>query len=405
MTDFEHRLRTAMHAAVDAEETSPGELIRQIRRRHRRHTALVATVALAAALAVPAAMATYGAIVRSSPPPAAHKITPKPSSLPGKLSGVPMPAGTGPQLLDLGGAWYSTGKSSGPQDTTLIAGLPVPGVRPDDFVRVEGGWVASSPVSPACQAPDCAGPPKEFYFFADDATRATPVGAGYQVASASHPGALWLMTYPRPSDDTAGTSASAQLISTAGRQLSRQYRLPAGYLIGRGVGEYLLLSGHDGANVLWNPRTGQTIRQFADVIGAGPSQIVWTQGCGRCQLQILNLTTGDTVTTRIPGSQLATPQPVLSDDGKLMAVRLAGGPVGVLDTGNGALTVIPGTALSSAAWLKFGWLGESHRLVIIAGLKANSGFAQFGDWQPGETRLTLAPPSVNYAQELPNDVP
>jgi hypothetical protein len=402
MTDLEHRLRTAMHAAVDAEEASPGELIRKVRRRHRRHTVLVVTAALAAILAVPAAIATYGAIVRSSPPPVTHKITPKPSSLPSKLSGLPMPAGTQLQFqfLDRSGAWVTAGHA-----VTLIKGLPVPGVRPYTFVRVEGGWVASSPVSPACQAPGCAGPPKEFYFFADGATRATPVGAGYQVASASRPGAVWLMTYPRPSDDIAGTSASAQLLSTAGLPLSHRYRLPAGYLIDRGVGEYLLLSGHNGANVLWNPRTGQTIRQFADVIGAGPSQVVWTQGCQTCRLQILNLTTGDTVTTRIPGSQLATPRPVLSDEGKLMAVRLAHGPVGVLNTGNGELTVIAGTALSNAAWLKIGWQGESHRLVIIAGLKANSGFVQFGDWQPGETRLRLAPPSVMYATELPNDVP
>jgi hypothetical protein len=402
MTDFEHRLRTAMHAAVDAQEASPGELIRQIRRRHRRHNALVATVALAAALAVPAAMAAYGAVVRS-PPPATHKIAPKPHSLPSQLSGVPNPPSTDLQFLDVTGGWYSTGKSTTEQAVTLIEGLPAPGARPDDFARIEGGWVASSPLSPACQAADCAGPPKEFYFFADGATKATPVGAGYQVASASQHAAVWLMTYPRPSDDTTSTSASAQLISTAGLQLSRQYRLPAGYLIDRGVGEYLLLSGHDGANVLWNPRTGQTIRQFADVIGAGPSQIVWTQGCGRCRLQILNLTTAHTLTTRIPGSQLATPQPVLSDDGKLMAVRLAGGPVGVLDTGNGALTVIPGTALSSTAWLKFGWLGESHRLVIITGLKANSGVTQFGYWQPGQTRLTVDPPG--YSEDLKDDIP
>lgn len=403
MTDFEHRLRTALHAAVDAQEASPGELIRQVRRRHRRHTALVATVALAAALAIPAAMATYGAIVRSPPPPATHKITPKPHSLPSQLSGVPNPPSTDLQFLDATGGWYSTGKSTTEQSVTLIEGLPAPGARPDDFVRVEGGWVASSPVSSACQAPDCAGPPKEFYFFADGATRAIPVGAGYRVTSASRPGAVWLMTYPRPSDDIAGTPASAQLISTAGLQLSRRYRLPAGYLIDRGVSGYLLLSGHDGANVLWNPRTGQTIRQFADVIGAGPSQIVWTQGCGRCRLQILNLTTDDTVTTRIPGSQLATLQPVLSDDGKLMAVRLASGPVGVLDSGNGTLTVIPGTALSSAAWLKIGWLGESHRLVIITGLKANPGVTQFGYWQPGQTRLTVDPPT--YSEDLQDDIP
>jgi hypothetical protein len=403
MTDFEDRLRTAMHAAVDAQEASPGELIRQIRRRHRRHTTLLATVTLAAALAVPAAIAAYDAIVQSPPPPATHKITPKPHSLPSQLSGVPNPPSTDLQFLDVTGGWYSTGKSTTEQAVTLIEGLPAPGARPDDFVRIEGGWVASSPVSPACQAPDCAGPPKEFYFFGDGATRATPVGAGYQVASASQPGAVWLITYPRPSDDIAGTSASAQLISIAGLQLSRRYQLPAGYLIDRGVGGYLLLSGRDGANVMWNPRTGRTIRKFADVIGAGPSQIVWSQGCGRCRLQILNLTTAHIVTTRIPDSQLATPQPVLSDDGTLMAVRMAGGPVGVLDTGNGALTAIPGTALSSAAWLKIGWLGGSHRLVIITGLKANSGVTQFGYWQPGQTRLTVDPPG--YAEDLQDDIP
>jgi hypothetical protein len=394
MTDLEHRLRTAMHTAVDAEEASPGQLIRQVRRRHRRHTALVVTAALAAILAVPAAMTAYSAIVRSSPPPVTHKITPKPHSLPSQLSGLPMPAGTHFRFLDTSQyEWDLTGVG----ESGIIQGLP-DSINADDgpgLTRVDGGWVAWPAVSPTCPAPDCAGPPKEFYFFPEPSvwlTWATPVGTGYRVASASHPGAVWLMTYPRPSDDIAGTSASAQLISTAGRPLSRRYLLPAGYLIDRGVTQYLLLSRQDGASVLWNPRTGQTIRQFADVIGAGPSQIVWTQGCGGCQLQVLNLTTGDTVTTRIAGSQLATPRPVLSDDGTLMAVRLAGGPVAVLDTGNGELTVIPGTALSSAAWLRMGWLGESHRLVIIAGLQANPNIAEFGYWQPGDTRLTVAPP-------------
>src|SRR5215469_14857053 len=107
MTDFEHRLRTVMHSAVDAEDASPGQLIKQVRRRHRRHTALVVTAALAAILAVPAAIATYGAIVRSSPPPVTHKITPKPHSLPSQLSGLPMPIGTELELqfLDQGGGW------------------------------------------------------------------------------------------------------------------------------------------------------------------------------------------------------------------------------------------------------------------------------------------------------------
>ena len=269
MTDFEQTLRLTMHAAVDAEEASPGQLIRQVRRRHRRHNALVVSAALAAAaLAVPAGVAAYSAVTRSTPP-TTHKTTPGPNSLPSKLRGLPLPAGTNLQVLDPTGGWYSTRT----QQTVPITGLPTPtaGIAQYAFVRVDGGWaVSSAAVTSTCQQGECAGPPQEFYFVADGALRATPVGAGYQAASASRRGALWLVTYPRPSDDIVTTSASARLVSTAGRPLGPRYRLPAGYLINSGVGGYLLLSGTDGANVLWNPRTGQTIRRFADVIAAGP---------------------------------------------------------------------------------------------------------------------------------------
>jgi WD40 repeat protein len=211
------------------------------------------------------------------------------------------------------------------------------------------------------------------------------------------------MTFARSSDDIASAAASAQLVSTAGLRLGARYRLPAGYLIDRGVAGYLLLSGHSGGSVLWNPRTGQIIRRFADVIAAGPEQIVWTQGCGTCRVQILSVTRGGTVTTRLAGSQLATPDPVLSSDGKLLAVRLAHGPVSVLDTSNGALTEIPGTALSGAVSLVLGWPGDGHRLVIIIWPKADPGVIQLGYWQPGERRLTVAAPS-NYGSELPDQL-
>ena len=47
MADIEQQLRSAMHAAVDGEEAAAGELIRLVRRRHRRHTAWVGSVAAA----------------------------------------------------------------------------------------------------------------------------------------------------------------------------------------------------------------------------------------------------------------------------------------------------------------------------------------------------------------------
>ena len=58
MTDFERRLRAAMASAV-ANEQPPGNLIQQVRRRHRRHTARV-TVAGAAAVAVAAVLVPVG---------------------------------------------------------------------------------------------------------------------------------------------------------------------------------------------------------------------------------------------------------------------------------------------------------------------------------------------------------
>src|SRR5690242_6269910 len=58
MTDFERRLRAAMESAV-ANEQPPGNLVQQVRRRHRRHTARVG-VAGAAAVAVVAVLVPVG---------------------------------------------------------------------------------------------------------------------------------------------------------------------------------------------------------------------------------------------------------------------------------------------------------------------------------------------------------
>jgi hypothetical protein len=398
MTDFEQTLRTAMHAAVEAEEASPGQLISQVRRRHRRHTALAIGAALAAAaLALPAAVIGYGAVIRSTPP-TTHKTTPGPNLLPSKLRGLPLPAGTNLQVPDLSGGWYSTRT----QQTVPITGLPAPGIAHFAFVRVDGGWAVSSAAA-TCHQVDCAGSPQEFYFVADGALKATPVGAGYQAASASRRGALWLVTYPRPGDDIVTTSASAQLVSTAGRPLGPRYRLPAGYFLNSGVGGYLLLSGTDGANVLWNPRTGQTTRRFADVLAAGPEQVVWTQGCGTCRVQILNVTTGRNLTTPFPASGATTLNPSISADGTLLAALLKGGSLGVLNTVTGALTVIPGTAIRSPVNLAFGWLGLSHRLMVTATFSHMD--IQFGYWQPGDTRLWVATGTPADAEELMYAVP
>jgi hypothetical protein len=403
MTDLEHELRAAMHEAVDAERGFAREMVQLVRRRHRRHNVLLAVAAAAAVVVAPAAAVAVHVDLARNPPSGAAK---RPRALLTELSGVPMPVGINLQLLDASGAWFSTADL---QNVTFIQGLPTATSRLDAFARAWGGWVAWAPVSAGCRTPGCAGPSKEFYFFADGAVRATPIGAGYAVASASQRGALWLLTYPQPGDDVASTSANAELVSTDGHQLGLRYRLPAGYLLDRGVGEYLLLTRHGGVSVLWDPRTGQTVRRFPDVFGAGPEQIIWSQGCARCKVQILNALTGQSVRSTLAGHSITTPQPVLSDDGDLLAVRTASG-VSVLDTSTGVLTAIPGTDLNSSVWFKFGWLAGSHRLIVIAGPNPATLIptlyritSQLGYWDPGDTRLTVAPPG--WFQDLTDILP
>ncbi len=391
MTDIKG-LRAAMHAAVDREKAPADELIRQVmrrRRRHRRRVALAgAAVLIAVAVAVPVAIAVHGALLGSGPRPSLVHPTPRPHRLPTKMTGLPVPAPPNLRLLIVtanSAAWYSTAT----RQTEPIGGLPPIShealLSPYKFGRLDGGWWAQSTrVGGSSGAP----PPQEFYFIADGSLTATRIGAGYVnngVVPASRTGAAWLLTY------RSGT-ARAQLVSTTGRPLGPPYTLPAGYFLSRGVGSYLLLfqSFNQNRFALWDPRTGRVVRRFGNVIAAGPGQIAWSAGCRRCRVQVLNVPTGKTVTTPIPGGQPANLTTAISDDGQLLAVQPPGGGLSVVDTATGVLTVIPGTALSAAAWQAFGWLDGGHRLIVAAGPNNQPGVAQVASWQPGETRLSIA---------------
>jgi hypothetical protein len=387
MADIEQQLRSAMHAAVDGEEAAAGELIRLVRRRHRRHTAGVGSVAVLAALAVaiPAAITLHGQGRAHHPSPPQH--------LPTKLSGLPMPAGTDFRLLitnSSGAAWYSTAS----RRTEHIGGLPRSqgGYR---FGRLYGGWSAESYVSSSpCPTNQCAGRPNRFYFIADGSLTATRIGAAYSsdgVVPSSRPGAVWLATYPRATARLTGSS-TAQLVSTTGRPLGPRYRLPADYLLGRGVGSYLLLVNNEDQNlsVLWDPATGRVLRHFDNVFAAGPGQIAWSSGCRSCRVQILNVSTGKIVTTSIPGDDPWSLKGTFSDDGRLLAVQLPSRELAVFDTDSRTLTAIPGTALSRAEWLQFNWQDGGYRLVVTAGAENWPRQLQLAYWQPGGARLRVA---------------
>ena len=376
---------------VDAAEEA---LIKEARRRQRRRQfAIGAGVVLALAGGVAALRGT------SHPrPPSAHHSTSSPKQLPAKMTGLPMPAGTNLRLLletatktGLGqAAWYSTAT----RQREPIAHLPAANY---DFNRVGGGWsVITSRQSSPCAAYQCAGPPRQVYFIADGSLTATRIGAGFWVLASGRDGAVWLVSYPRSTDNIRTTPARIQLVSTTGQPLSPRYRLPAAYLVvGGGVGNYLLLTPVRTrppyvSSELWDPRTGQVVRRVDNPFAAGPGQIAWSPGCRGCHAQVLNVSTGKSVAIPIHGGQLSG---FFSDDGRLLAMQPVNGdgPLSVFDTQTRALNVIPGTALRFSEAESFSWQNGGHRLIVLAEPgNSFSDTAQLGYWDPGDTRLRVA---------------
>jgi hypothetical protein len=367
-------------------------IVAQGRRIHRRRRAARAGVAVVAALAV--AIPVYTAVHRGPPGLPSRPLATK-------MSGLPMPAGTNFQVLvsaGKGAAWYLTAT----RRAEPVTGLPASSAG-YQFWPAYGGWIArSNNTGVQCTATnECAGPPKKFYFIADGSLTATRIGAGFWVGASSHPGAVWLATYPRATAKLAG-SGSAQLVSTTGRPLGPRYRLPANYSLVTGVGSDLLLenNGQQNLNILWDPRTGRVLRHFGNSLAVGPAQIAWIAGCPSCQVQIVNVSTGKTVTTPIPGRNPAAVNGTFSDDGRLLAVQSPGRDIEVFDTASRTLTAIPGTALRTADWQNFGWQAGSHRLVITAGPNNQPEPAQLAYWQPGDTRLRIA--TIHNLTEITN---
>ena len=385
---------------VDAAEEA---LIKEARRRQRRRQfAIGAGVVLVLAGGVAALRGT------SPPrPPSAHHSTPPHKPLPAKLAGLPMPAGTNLRLLlmtankypgTVKAAWYSTAT----RQTEPIAHLPAANWV---FNRVGGGWsVITSRQSSPCAAYQCAGPPRQVYFIGDGSRTATRIGAGFWVLASGRDGAVWLVSYQRSTDNIRTTSARVQLVSTNGQPLSPQYRLPAGYLLDRGVGNYLLLSSFRTrprppyVMELWDPRTGQVVRRVDNVFAAGPDQLAWSPGCRGCRAQVLNVSTGKSLTIPTHGGQFPG---VFSDDGKLLAMQPAsGGPLSVFDTETGAFTMLPGTDFRFSVAMSFSWQAGGHRLMVFAAPgNSTSNTTQVAYWDPGDTRLrvaTIHPPGGVY---------
>ncbi len=177
-------------------------------------------------------------------------------------------------------------------------------------------------------------------------------------------GALWLTSYPSDADPRTA-AAMAWEVSTAGRLLGPQLRLPAGYLIEQGTDHGLLLApvaqrSGTMADKLWDPATPQASRTFDGVIAASATQIAWAPPCiARCRVQVLNLATG----------------------------------------------LVPQTWVSSDALIGFGWPASSDNLVAELSFTTK---VQIASWRPGASRLAIAalkpqhsPASLVVGQHFP----
>jgi hypothetical protein len=279
------------------------------------------------------------------------------------------------------------------------------------FTRMPGGWAVQQYSPPQADCRKCDAPPA-VYFVADGGSRrsahAAPVGAAYAAAAAANASDLWLTAY-LPEADIGASSGTAQEVTQAGQGVGAPLQLPTGYVIDRAVrGGFLLAPYAPPANPvsdeLWDPRTGQVIGTFANVIAASPEQIAWNPCPGRCPLKILTFpgkktlsvrtaltiplaprTWADSGTFSATGNLLALQvSTAVQRDGSAAATRLE-----VIDTATGQVTSLPGTTLSSQIGVSFGWQPGTESLV--AAIAQPSGFAQLAVWQPGYTDVLIRP--------------
>jgi hypothetical protein len=307
--------------------------------------------------------------------------------------------------------WPATGQA------VPIGGLP-PQRSGYQFIRAAGGWTVQSAPDAQAVCGSCAGPRRAVYFLADRGRSVTRTGMADAVASGTA-GAVWLTSYP-PAADPRTAAGVAREVSTDGRPLGPQLRLPAGYLIEQGTDRGLLLAPvarRPGtmADTLWDPAAPRPGRTFDGVIAASATQIAWAPPCvARCRVQVLNLATGRQVAVELPQAS-SVANAAFSPDGSFLAVQVsfsndaADGEralrLEVASMASGRLTVVPQTWVSSDALVGFGWPASSDSLVAELSFTTK---VQLASWRPGASRLAIAvlrpqrsPASLAIGQYVP----
>lgn len=363
-----------------------------------RRLAVVAALALAAVLIVhylprsphearkPARAAVTAAPVPPSVARAASGdagVAAEPDGITGRV--LSWPAGLRLPAAGARPGWFSPGTGQ----VLPIGGLP-PQRSGYEFIRAAGGW-AVQPVAESRRA---------VYFLADRGQSATRIGLADAVAPGV-PGTLWLTSYPPHTDPGTG-AGMAREVSSTGRPLGAQVRLPAGYLIQQGTSRGLLLAPaapHAGATAgkLWDPAAAHASRTFDGVIAASATHIAWAPPCiARCRIQVLNLASGRVVAAELPAAS-SVANAALSPDGSYLVVQVgfsdntANGARAVqleqVSLASGHLTVVPQTWVSSDALIGFGWPSGGDNLVAEFSFTTK---VQLASWRPGTSRLAIA---------------
>jgi hypothetical protein len=275
--------------------------------------------------------------------------------------------------------------------------LPIGGLPPQrsgyQFIRVAGGWA----VQAVCGS--CAGSPRAVYFLADRGRSAIRAGLAGAVAPGV-PGTLWLTSYP-PAADPRTAAGLAREVSTAGRPLGPQVRLPAGYLIEQGTSRGLLLApavsqAGTMTGKLWDPAAPRASRTFDTVIAASATQIAWAPPCAaRCRIEVLNLATGRQASAGLPAAS-SVASAAFSPDGSYLVIQVnfsdnaaAGAQAAQLERvspASGRLTAVPQTWVSDDALVGFGWPASSDSLVAEFSFTTK---VQLASWRPGTSRLAI----------------
>ena len=339
-------------------------------------------------------------------PSAPATASPAPSE-PSGITGPTLPWVTSLRLPATGAqpVWFSP--ASGHSEP--IGGLPYVSSG-YQFIRTVGGWAVQANPGGLLECIDCVKPSMPVWFLADGARSVTRVGTATLVAPSATAGAVWLTSYS-PGANINTATGTAQEVSRTGSLLHPPVKLPSGYIIDQATDRGLLLapaSLQSGTPVyqLWNPAAPRDSRTFTGVIAASPTEIAWTSPCApTCRIQVLDLATGRRTAITLPAASSAA-SGAFSPGGDYLALQVSSARTGVdgalamrlevASVASGRLTAMPGTSVSSDAFVGFGWPTSGDRLVAEFNFTTKT---QLASWSPGAARpaVTVVRPGPDQA--------